>query len=160
MIGQESLPETLVARCLDVLRILSPNERDLIRVVVEVVHELRDTSDPDAEENLSMTVSCSLLSLSLLIADYDVFLVRVQKGGSTQDGNESMDGDEESVTAAAPKPATLTTRGGFPKPVAEMTPEEKARADDIDLRCLSLCIGMLERVNGVSGCRSICLIGN
>lgn len=57
MIGQETLPETLVARCLDVLRILSPNERDLIRVVVEVVHELRDTSDPDAEENLSMAVS-------------------------------------------------------------------------------------------------------
>lgn len=77
-------------------------------------------------------------------------LVSLQKGGSTQDGNESMDGDEESVTAAvAPKQATLTTRGGFPKPVAEMTAEEKARADDIDLRCLSLCIGMLERVNGV-----------
>jgi condensin complex subunit 3 len=30
-----------------------------------------------------------------------------------------------------------------------MTPEEKAQADEIDLRCLSLCIGMLERVNGV-----------
>lgn len=30
-----------------------------------------------------------------------------------------------------------------------MTPEERARADAIDLRCLSLCIGMLERVNGV-----------
>ena len=56
MIGQETLPEPLVARCLDVLRILSPNERDLIRVVVEVVHELRDTSDPDTE-NLSMAVS-------------------------------------------------------------------------------------------------------
>jgi hypothetical protein len=49
MIGQEALPENLVARCLDVLRILSPNERDLIRVVVEVVHELRDTSDPEED---------------------------------------------------------------------------------------------------------------
>ena len=47
MIGQDALPENLVARCLDVLRILSPNERDLIRVVVEVVHELRDTSDSE-----------------------------------------------------------------------------------------------------------------
>lgn len=35
------------------------------------------------------------------------------------------------------------------KPAAEMTPEEKARADTVDLRCLSLCIGMLERVNSV-----------
>ncbi|KAG2363036.1 nuclear condensing complex subunit [Suillus spraguei] len=47
MISQEALPESLVARCLDVLRILSPNERDLIRVVVEVVHELRDISDDE-----------------------------------------------------------------------------------------------------------------
>lgn len=39
----------------------------------------------------------------------------------------------------------------FPKPTSEMSPEEKARADETDLRCLSLCIGMLERVNGVGG---------
>ena len=31
----------------------------------------------------------------------------------------------------------------------EMSPEEQARADAVDVRCLSLCIGMLERVNGV-----------
>jgi len=49
MISQESLPEALVARCLDVLRTLSANERDLIRVVVEVVHDLRDPNDPDEE---------------------------------------------------------------------------------------------------------------
>lgn len=30
-----------------------------------------------------------------------------------------------------------------------MSPEEQARVDMIDLRCLSLCTGMLERVNGV-----------
>ena len=47
MISQNVLPEGLVSRCLDVLRKLSPNERDLIRVVVEVVHELRDNSDED-----------------------------------------------------------------------------------------------------------------
>ena len=35
-----------------------------------------------------------------------------------------------------------------PKPPAELSPEERARADAIDLRCLALCIGMLERVNG------------
>jgi hypothetical protein len=50
MISQDSLPEGLVARCLDVLRVLSPNERDLIRVVVEVVHELRDDGEPEKEE--------------------------------------------------------------------------------------------------------------
>ena len=35
------------------------------------------------------------------------------------------------------------------KPEEEKSPEEQARADAIDMRCLSLCIGMLERVNGV-----------
>lgn len=47
MISQEALPLGLVTRCLDVLRTLSSSERDLIRVVVEVVHELRDANDDD-----------------------------------------------------------------------------------------------------------------
>jgi len=29
-----------------------------------------------------------------------------------------------------------------------MTPGEQERADAMDVRCLDLCIGMLERVNG------------
>ena len=39
----EALPEFLMAPCLDVLRTLSSSERDLIRLVVESVQELRDT---------------------------------------------------------------------------------------------------------------------
>jgi hypothetical protein len=31
-----------------------------------------------------------------------------------------------------------------------MTPDEALRADIVDIRCLNLCIGMLERVHGVS----------
>lgn len=53
-------------------------------------------------------------------------------------------------------PKAISTRGA-PKAIADMTPEEKARADDIDLRCLSLCIGMLERVNGVRGYFLYCI---
>ena len=30
-----------------------------------------------------------------------------------------------------------------------MTAEEQSQRDAMDMRCLSLCIGMLERVNGV-----------
>lgn len=47
MISQESLPEGLLTRCLDVLRVLVRSEKELIRIVVEVVHELRDA---DIEE--------------------------------------------------------------------------------------------------------------
>jgi condensin complex subunit 3 len=54
MISQEALPENLVAKCLDVLRTLSSNERDLIRVVVEVVHDLRDPSDPEDDNSASI----------------------------------------------------------------------------------------------------------
>ncbi len=30
-----------------------------------------------------------------------------------------------------------------------MTPEQKMRLDDVNSKCLTMCIGMLERVNGV-----------
>ncbi|KAG2136706.1 nuclear condensing complex subunit [Suillus clintonianus] len=109
MISQEALPESLVARCLDVLRILSPNERDLIRVVVEVVHELRDVGDE--EEALK----------------------------EPADDGETNCGETPTLSRTAPK---------GPKPSEDMSPEERIRMDAIDLRCLSLCIGMLERVNG------------
>ncbi|OCH93098.1 hypothetical protein OBBRIDRAFT_725376 [Obba rivulosa] len=111
MISQEVLPESLVERCLDILRILSPSERDLIRVVVEVVHDVRDPSEPEPE-----------------IVRVVYFPQREPEIGET--------------------PATAKIMRALPKPVAEMTPEEKERADAVDLRCLSLCIGMLERVNG------------
>ncbi|TDL22781.1 ARM repeat-containing protein [Rickenella mellea] len=105
MISHDILPDTLLSLCLDVLRILSPSERDLIRVVVEVIHDLRDPGEVESDER--------------------------------PDGG---DGVEET-----PMPATTPARP--PKPPAEMSPQERERADAIDLRCLSLCIGMLERVN-------------
>lgn len=127
MIGQESLPEGLVARCLDVLRVLSPNERDLIRVVVEVVHELRDERDGEEGED----------------------------GEREKDGEgegEDDDGNEDDADLSAVKAPNA------PKPPKELNSEEQARADTLDLRCLSLCIGMLERVNGVR--RPLCPQGS
>lgn len=42
-----------------------------------------------------------------------------------------------------------------PKSLVEMTPGERERVDAMDVRCLDLCIGMLERVNGVC---TLCLL--
>jgi len=42
IVTQEAMPESLVPRCLDTLRKMYSSERDLIRVVVEVISELRD----------------------------------------------------------------------------------------------------------------------
>ncbi|KAF8268083.1 nuclear condensing complex subunit [Lactarius quietus] len=110
MISQEALPSGLVTRCLDVLRTLSSSERDLIRVVVEVVHELRDANDDDEVINE-------------LIND---------------DDDTAIDGP---TTGAPRAPRDAKTH-------AEMTAGERERADAMDVRCLDLCIGMLERVNG------------
>lgn len=41
MISQRTLPETIIPLCLDVLYKISDSERDLIRVIVDVVTELR-----------------------------------------------------------------------------------------------------------------------
>ncbi|KAJ7510357.1 nuclear condensing complex subunit [Mycena galericulata] len=49
MLTQPALPLNLIPSCLDVLRKLSPNERDLIRVVVEIVQDLRDPGDEEED---------------------------------------------------------------------------------------------------------------
>lgn len=116
MISQDVLPESLVSRCLDILRTLSPNERDLIRVVVEVVHELRDrdTTDEEAEVEKEATETATAFGA-----------IPSAGPSSTQEGLRKL-----------------------PKEAKPLSPEEQVRADALDLRCLSLCIGMLERVNG------------
>ncbi len=42
MISQPNLPEALIPRCLDILTKISDGERDLIRVIVDVITELRE----------------------------------------------------------------------------------------------------------------------
>lgn len=53
MASAELLPEGLVAKCLEVLRVLSSSERDLFMLVVEIIHELRDAVKPGDDQ-----VSC------------------------------------------------------------------------------------------------------
>lgn len=48
MISQPNLPEPLIPRCMDVLSKISTSERDLIRLIVDVVTELRE-GDGDVE---------------------------------------------------------------------------------------------------------------
>jgi condensin complex subunit 3 len=55
MLSQEELPESLLPKCLDVLRRLSASERDLIRVGVEIVHELRDPKEDEEEGDLNVS---------------------------------------------------------------------------------------------------------
>lgn len=61
-----------------------------------------------------------------------------------KDADAETDVGDTPATVRAPRAAL------FQKPVTERTAEEQVHADEVDLRCLSVCIGMLERVNGVS----------
>jgi hypothetical protein len=79
MLGAEELPEVLMAPCLDVLRVLSASERDLIRLVVETVTELRDNIIGDDDE---LTVSEILLILLLPISHR--LLLRLNKRTPTK----------------------------------------------------------------------------
>ncbi|KAJ6631026.1 nuclear condensing complex subunit [Mycena sp. CBHHK59/15] len=116
MLTRPTLPLPLVPRCLDVLRQLSSDERDLIRVVVEIVQDLREPGDEEDDTGA---------------ADQSQDTINLDGDGDTSFGSEKP---------AAPKKMV--------KARDDMSPEEQERTDMIDIRCLSLCIGMLERVNG------------
>ena len=54
MISQANLQEELIPRCLDVLSKISNGERDLIRVVVDVVTELREGEEDEDMDGVSV----------------------------------------------------------------------------------------------------------
>ncbi|KAJ6523478.1 nuclear condensing complex subunit [Mycena vulgaris] len=104
VLAHPQLPPGLIERCLDVLKEIMPTERELIRVVVEIVMDLRE---PEEEENLNEN-------------DHD----------TTQ--------------------STIRNRSlRRAKPREEMSSAEAAHADLTDMRCLALCVSMLERVHGI-----------
>ncbi|KAJ7701145.1 nuclear condensing complex subunit [Mycena rosella] len=98
VLAHPQLPPGLIERGLDVLKEIMPNERELIRVVVEIVMDLREPEEEDEPDH--DTTQSTIRSL------------RRAKGRE------------------------------------EMSPAEAARADLTDMRCLALCVSMLERVHG------------
>ncbi|KAF9066728.1 nuclear condensing complex subunit [Rhodocollybia butyracea] len=111
MLAHPFLPPGLIERCLDVLSKILPSERELIRIVVEIIIELRDDDgDPTFDENFDPN-----------------------RSDLTQTTNAS-NGKKRSMQRS--------------KGRDDMTPEEQQEVDMTDMRCLVLCIGMLERVNG------------
>lgn len=54
MLAHPHLPPGLIERCLDVLYKILPSERELIRIVVEIIIELRDDDvEPVIEDDVS-----------------------------------------------------------------------------------------------------------
>ncbi|EJU03066.1 ARM repeat-containing protein [Dacryopinax primogenitus] len=113
MLSQPSLPEALIPRCMDIMSKLSDSERDLIRVVVEIVGDLKYPEDNDGDFSRAGSEEASEISR-----------------GSRRSQNRSRSRDRKKV-----------------QKTEEEEEIEKERAAFIDMRCLELCIAMLERVN-------------
>ena len=126
MISQANLQEELIPRCLEVLSKISDGERDLIRVIVDVVTELREGEGDEEVDGVRPT--------------------RLQ--------------DFWSLYIAQPAPSQASTLGtpGPPKSSALRfdlnDPEARMKAALIDLRCLLICISLLERVHSVGDLNS------
>ncbi|KAK2461192.1 hypothetical protein APHAL10511_006719 [Amanita phalloides] len=111
MLSHPDLPANLIERCLDILKIILPDERELIRVTVEIIIELRESDRvPESDDET---------------ATYD---------DSRSDADNTIFRPEKSLCRR--------------KQYHQMTAEERAVADIIDLRCLIICIALLERVHG------------
>ncbi|KAJ3774574.1 nuclear condensing complex subunit [Lentinula raphanica] len=108
MLAHPHLPPGLIEYCLDVLSKILPSERELIRIVVEIIIELRDDDDVEAAID------------------------------------DNFDGSRSDITQSSRKERSMRRT----KNRDDMTAEEQQESDLIDIRCLVLCIGMLERVNG------------
>jgi condensin complex subunit 3 len=50
MLSHRSLPLSLIERCLDILKEIVPSERELIRIVVEIIIELREDGEAPLNE--------------------------------------------------------------------------------------------------------------
>ncbi|KIR69079.1 condensin complex subunit 3 [Cryptococcus bacillisporus CA1873] len=112
MISQINLPDPLIPRCLDVLSKIANGERDLIRVVVDVVTELRE-GEGDEEDAPSSAQ------------------------GSTGDSSMNI----RRLSVGSGRSRSMAPRFNLDDP------EERMKSALIDLRCLLICISLLERVH-------------
>lgn len=64
MVAHPELPQSLISPCVGVLHVMSPNERDLIRLVVEVISELRDKPSDD---DISVSTLASTVAIFVFI---------------------------------------------------------------------------------------------
>lgn len=122
MITHLDLPALVIPYNLDVLRKLSDTESDLIHVLVEVVHEIRDTvldrdSPPSATTPAAVSASDEGTVASADLAAIDRPIDRAVKKMSL--GGKAADAEESALKRAV-----------------------------VDLRSLDILKGLLERVNG------------
>ena len=120
MVSDPQLPSMLISRCMDVLLKLSSHERDFMRVVVEIVQNIREDSTNTSKAD-----------------DSD----------ESDDNEEEEDLDLDTATAEEIAADQKKRRERSAKKIQnqQLDPEKK----DTYLRCLALVRALLERVAGV-----------
>ena len=111
-----------------------PSERDLIRVIVEIIVELREGEDDteNADDPQASVGSYCSPFYHKIKSDHFFF---------------QFDDNQSDISQATIKKDKFSRKT---KERDEMSAEERKEADLTDIRCLWLCIAVLERVNGVS----------
>lgn len=65
MLGHPKLPPGLIQNCLDVLKEIMPSERDLIRIVVEIIVDLREGDDDGEDDDNQVDVGHPSFNFSI-----------------------------------------------------------------------------------------------
>lgn len=132
MISDARLPAELVPMSMDVLLKLSSGERDFMRVIVEVVQNVREDASGGAESAAP---------------------TEEQENSNGQQEEEEDDDDDDGLDleTATPEDIAEAQRRRMEKSARKilsqrLDPEKK----DTYLRCLDLVRALLERVGGVS----------
>ena len=120
MISQPNLPARLVDKCMDILCKIANSERDLIRIVVDVVSELREGQGEEEIDAVSHTF----------------------RGEIRTDGQPTPSGESSAGSPVRRK----TMVGG----TSIDDPDQAVKKALVDLRALLICISMLQRINSVS----------
>lgn len=121
-----SLPPGLIPKCLDVLS-QGTSEREFMRIVVEIVQNLRTDSALITSES-----------------EGDVSDAETQAGGPPSDDGASEAGGRRRAKGKGKAKAKVPRGEGHVE-----------RVKELDLRCLSVVRALLERVMGVRRCPSL-----
>jgi len=121
MISQPNLPARLIDKCMDILCKIANSERDLIRIVVDVVSELREGQ---GEEEIDAVSHQYLVERS----------------------NADIQPTPSGESSAGSPVRRKTMVGG----TSIDDPDQAVKKALVDYRSLLICISMLQRVNSVS----------
>lgn len=125
MISNPDLPSILIPACMDVLLRLSTNERDFMRVIVEIVQNVREEASNAVDLDQDAVVE--------------------------EDEDDEIMLDLDTATPEEIAEDQRRRRERLAKKMQAKAVENVEKGGETNFRCLALVKALLERVAGVSG---------